>query len=293
MAQVLVQLFIDGLGMGLIYVLLAVGFILIMSIPRIFFLVYGEVYMLGAFIVWFLMLVLKLPFFFALFLAVSATATFGGLCYRLIFLYVQYKEQQFLTNVVAAIGLTMIAGQGCLLVFGTESRGIPSVFPGMLNVVGLTISVERVVLIALSLAVALSLFFFLQKTNTGLAMRAVSFRADVAALQGVNPTMTYLLTTAIGCAIAGFAGGVMGPVFAVSHEMKSVTMTVFLVIMLGGMNSMIGAVFGGLILGQTLSYGYYFIGTGPAQIFLFILIGIMVFFKPGGLFAKVQAELQI
>jgi branched-chain amino acid transport system permease protein len=288
MALEFVQLIINGLGMGLIYVLLAVGFNLILSIPRIFFIAYGEFYLLGAYVIWGMLVKWKQPFFFSLILAVLVTAMLGAITYRLIFQRIQYTQRRFLANAAAAIGLMMVLKQAALLVFGTESRGLPSVFPGMINFAGVSISIEKAVLILSALAVALGLYFILQKTNIGRAMRAVSFRADVASLQGVNPNRMYLTTMVLGCGISGFAGGIMAPVFAISPSMGTIILPVMFVIMLGGTGSMLGAVVGGLILGITIAFGHYFIGSGVAQIILYAVIGIIIFFRPGGLFGQAE-----
>jgi branched-chain amino acid transport system permease protein len=94
-----------------------------------------------------------------------------------------------------------------------------------------------------------------------------------------------------GCAVAGFGGGVMAPVYVIYPEMGSnIILSVLLVIMLGGMNSMIGAVLGGLVLGITLVFGQYFLGS-MAQIFLFVVIGIIIFFRPGGLLGSTGLEI--
>lgn len=293
MGTVLIQLVVDGLAMGMVYVLLASGFNLIIGISRILFIAYAEFYMLGAYILWGLMVPLKFPFPVALCAATLAPAILGGIIYLVIFRYIQYKEQQFLTNIVAAIGLMMLMSQAALLVFGTESRGMPSVFRGMVNVGGIRISVEKVVLIGLTLAVLIGLHFLLQKTRIGRAMRAVSFRADVAALQGVNSNMIYLATMVVGCALAGFAGGIMAPVFALSPTMGAITLLIILVVMLGGIGSMPGAILAGLILGITLSFGQYFIGGGLARILFFAVIVIILFFRPGGLLGQAGEEIPL
>ena len=286
--SILIQLIVDGLAMGLVYVLLASGFNLIIGISRILFIAYGEFYMLGAWIIWGLMIPLKVPFFFALIAATIAPAILGAIVYQVIFRYIQFKEQQFLTNIVAAMGLMMLMSQATLFIVGTESRGIPSVIRGMVNVGGIRISYEKVVLIGLTLGVIIGLHLLLQKTKIGRAMRAVSFNPDVAALQGVNADLVYLGTMAVGCALAGFAGGVMAPVFAVSPKMGGVTLLIILVVMLGGVGSMPGAILSGLILGLTLSFGQYFLESGVAQIIFFAVIAIILFFKPGGLFGQAQ-----
>ncbi len=286
--SVFVQLIIDGLAMGLVYVLLASGFNLVIGISRILFVAYGEFYMLGAWIIWGLMIPLKVPFLPALIAATIAPAFLGAVVYRVIFRYIQFKEQQFMTNIVAAMGLMMLMSQATLFVVGTEARGIPSVIRGIIDVGGVRISYEKVMLIGLTLVVLAGLHLLLQKTKIGRAMRAVSLNPDVAALQGVNADFVYLGTMALGCALAGFAGGVMAPVFAVSPKMGGVTLLIILVVMLGGVGSMPGAIVSGLILGLTLSFGQYFLESGIAQIIFFAVIAIILFFKPGGLFGQAQ-----
>jgi len=291
--SIIIQLIVDGLAMGLVYVLLASGFNLIMTVPKVLFIAYGEFYMLGAYVLWGLMFLGDVPFFPALCAATLATAILGGIVYRLIFQRIQYMEQQFLTNIIAALALSMIIAQAALLAFGTEARGMPSIFPGIVNIGGITISVEKIVLVALTLAVLIGLNIFLQKTNSGRAMRAVSFNADVAALQGVSANMTCLATMAVGCGLAGFAGGLMAPVFALSPGMGAITIFVLFVVMLGGIGSMVGAILAGLILGMTLSFGQFFIGSGLSQILFFVVIFIILYFRPGGLLGKAEADIPI
>jgi len=284
------QLIVDGLAMGVVYVLLASGFNLIISTPKILFIAYGEFYMLGAYILWGLVHDLEFPFLVALCLAILATAILGGIVYRLIF---QRIEGHFLAIIVGAIGLMMLMSQAIMIGFGTESKSLASVFTGMINIGNLRISVERAVLIVLTLAVLVGLHLFLQRTKFGRAMRAVSFNADVAALQGVNSNMTNLATMVLGCALAGFAGGIMTPVFAIHPTMGAITFVVLLVVMLGGIGSMLGAIVAGLVLGVTLSFGQYTIGGGVAQILFFLVVGIIIFFRPGGILGQAMEEVPI
>lgn len=288
MLGILIQLIVDGFAMGLVYVLLAAGFNLILGISNILFVAYGEFYMLGAWIMWGLMVPMKMSFLAALCAATISTGILGLIVYQLIFRWIQFKEQQFLTNIVAAIGLMMIMAQSAFYIFGTESRGIPSVFPGMIEVGVIRLSYEKAALIILTLGVLICLHLLLHKTKMGRAMRAVSFDPDVASLQGINANLTYMATVGVGCALAGFAGGVMAPVFAVSPKMGGVTLLIILVVMLGGVGSMLGAILAGLVLGLTLSFGQYFIGSGVAQIIFFGVIAVILFFKPGGIFGEAE-----
>ena len=115
------------MGMGLVYVILAAGLVLILSVSKIFFVAYGQFYMIGAYVMWAALVLLKLPFIIALILAVAATTILGLLSYRFIFQGLQHIERQFLAMIVAAMGLMMILGQAGLIVFGTVVRGVPTV----------------------------------------------------------------------------------------------------------------------------------------------------------------------
>ena len=281
---------IDGIVTGLVYVILAVGLVLILSVSRIFFIAYGQFYMLGAYIVWGSLTRWGIPYFTGLLMAIAATAVLGMLCYQFIFRYIQHRGGQFLSNIVAAIGLMMIMGQAGLLIFGTIARSVPPVFPGIISAAGISIPVEKLVLVILTLIIAIAAFFVYEKMKVGRAMRAVSLNPEAATMQGVKPNMIYLATMGFGCALAGFGGGVMAPVYVIYPEMGSnIILSVLLVIMLGGMDSMLGAVLGGLVLGITLVFGQYFLGN-LAQIFLFVVIGIILFFRPGGLLGKAELE---
>lgn len=291
MGTLLAQLVVDGLGMGLVYVLLASGINLIIAISGILFIAYGQFYMLGAYITWALMVLFRIPFLVSLGIATIVPAFLGGLIYRLVFHRIQAMERRFLNGIVASVGLMMLIGQAALLAFGTSSRGIAPVFSGVLKVGGVRLPVEKVVLIVLALAVLAALHLLLKRSNVGRAMRAVSFDAEKAALQGVNCNRTYIAAMVIGCGLAGFAGGAMAPIFAVSPLMGMITLVVLLVVILGGIGSMTGAIVAGLILGLTLSFGQYFIGSGIAQMLFFVVIGLVLFFRPGGLFGQPGDEI--
>jgi len=283
------QLVLDGMGMGLVYVILAAGLVLILSVSKIFFVAYGQFYMIGAYVMWAALVLLEVPFVIALLLAVTATTILGLLSYRLIFQGLQYVERQFLAMIVAAMGLMMILGQAGLIAFGTVVRGVPTVFSGVVRVGGVSIALDKLLLIGFGLVITAALFFIYERTRIGRAMRAVAFRPDTASLQGVNTNRIYLVTLGIASALAGFAGGIMAPVYVVHPEMgQNIFLPVLLVVMLGGQGSLVGAVFGGLLLGLTLSFGGYYMG-GLAQILLFLIIGIVIFLRPGGLLGKAGA----
>ena len=280
------QLVFDGLTIGLIYVILAAGLVLILSVAEIFFIAYGQFYMIGAYVVWYAVSNLNLPYFPALILGVVATGILGILSYILIFQWIQRTEGRFLSTITAALGLSLILGQGGLLILGTTPKSIPTVFHGMFTYRGISFGVDKLALIAMGIIVTLLLFWIYEKKGIGRAMRAVSLMPEVASLQGINPNRIYIITLGIGTALAGFAGGILAPSYGINPSMgTNIISSILLMTMLGGMDSLLGAVVGGLVVGLVLSFGQYYIG-GTVQIVLFVIIGVVIFFRPAGLLGR-------
>jgi branched-chain amino acid transport system permease protein len=124
------------------------------------------------------------------------------------------------------------------------------------------------------------------KTKIGKAMRAVSFDAEVASLQGISSVKIFCISFSVGCALAGFAGAIVAPVFSITAEMgHGVIFMAFLVMVVGGIGSYKGAVIGAFTVGLILSFGFQFFG-GVAQVLLFILAMILLIFRPGGMVGK-------
>lgn len=281
------QLIVDGLAMGMIFVILAVGLVLITSVNKILFMAYGAFYTIGAYITWLVVYELHLPYIASLFITILATGLLGMICFRMVFQRLQNREGVFLATLIASMGLLMFIGQANVLFFGIMPRGlIPTAFEGTLHFFGVRISASKMGLIIISIIVTITLFLVYEKTALGRSMRAVAFLPEVAALQGINTKRILMLTLGIGTALSGVAGGLLAPCYGVTSDMgNNVIWMVLLLCMLGGMDSMPGAVFGGLVIGQVLSFGQFFIG-GMVQLILFLIIGIVLYFKPAGLLGR-------
>ena len=272
--------------MGLVYVILATGMVLILSISRILFMAYGMFYTIGAYSVWYAVKEFNLPYFISLPLGVLVAGTLGIISYLMIFQKLQKSEGGFLATLIASIGLSMVLSQGGMIVFGTASRSLPMIFSGRFDLFGVNISADKLVLIGLGVTITLLLFWIYEKTNIGRAMRALSFNSEIAALQGINTNRMYMLVMGIGTGLAGFAGGILAPSYGLTPTMgTNILWMVFLMTMLGGMDSLMGAVIGGVIIGQMLSFGQYFMGS-TIQIVVFLIIGIILYFKPAGLLGR-------
>ncbi len=280
------QLMFDGLAMGVVFVILATGMVLIASVDRILFMAYGVFYTIGAYTTWFLITTCHLPYFLALIIAVIGSGLLGVICYVLIFQRLQDKEGGFLATLIASMGLNMVLTQGQLLIFGTSSAGIPTVFKGAFTILGINFTTAKIALIVISVAVAVLLFFVYEKTRIGRAMRTVAFLPEVAPIVGVNNNRIYMVTLGMGTALAGIAGAILAPTYGLSPDMGgNILWTIMLMTMLGGMDSLLGAVAGGVVVGQLLSFGQFYIGA-PIQIVIFVVIGIVLRFRPNGLLGR-------
>ena len=146
--------------------------------------------------------------------------------------------------------------------------------------------------ILLCLLVMGGLYILIMKTKLGKAMRAVSSNADAASLLGIDPHRIFMTAMIVGCVLAGLAGAIISPVFAIYSGMgHSILMIVFMVLILGGMNSIPGAVLGGMLLGLLVSFGFHFFG-GLVYLFLFCFLAVFLIVRPGGLLGQVITRME-
>jgi branched-chain amino acid transport system permease protein len=293
--ELLAQLIVNGLGLGMLYVLIVLGIDVILRGTKILNFAHGQIYMLGAYSFFIFYTAFRFYFGFALVLSALAMGLLGALSYLAIFDTVQRRfivgatfSYRLLISAMASVGLMMILEQGTLLVFGTAERGIPPIFPQLINVGGIILPLARLVIILLSLSICGGLYGLMFKTKLGKAMRAVAFDAEMSSLLGINTFRIYLVSFVVGCALAGIAGAIVAPVFSVTPDMgHAVVFTAFLVMIVGGIGSYKGAVLGGIMIGLVLSFGYQFLG-GLAQVFLFIFVIVILIFRPGGILGEVH-----
>lgn len=284
--SIFAQLIFNGIAIGLVYVFMAAGFNLILSVTGIFFITFGMFYALGAYMTWWLVMQVDLPFFVGLAISTVATALGGIVLYLIVMRRIRVGEQGMLRVLIASIMLVTLLTQFVLIVFGTSPRGIPPVFEGYWRIGGVVIGLDRVAIIAISVVVLLALHFFLNHTRIGRGMRTVAFNPDVAALLGVNAEKVFIVTIGVGLGLVGFAGGLMAPVLGVDITMGSAGFMVLLVIILGGIGSFFGSILSGVLLGIVVAFSQFYVSAGVGQMIFFLVVGVFFFFRPGGMFGK-------
>ena len=275
------QVFVNGLMLGLTYVLIASGFSLIYGIMRLLNFAHGEFYMLGAFATYLLCEHLGVHYFTALALSMVIIGFLGVLVYR--FFFRPFRDEHD-PSLVIALGIAMLIGGLALIIFGEKDKSVAPVFSGVIQVWGATLSKERVAVIVMAIVLMVALTLYIKFSKTGQAMRAVSQDREAAALQGIGVDSTFTLCMGISSALAGAAGALLAPLFYVNPFLgMHAVLKALVVVVIGGLGSIPGAIAGGLLLGFVESFGNTFFGD-ITEILGFVIVMIILLFRPQGLF---------
>lgn len=280
-ADALVQSILNGLVSGGIYILVAIGMTLVLSITRIIQLAHGEIYMLGAYCVYYLCAVFGIHFFLALIISMLLVGGLGIILERFFFRPVRGNE---IRSLIVGVGLMLVFQNFVLVTAGGSAKPIESPFVGVLRVFGVTIPWERLAVVFLGLFLVSALLVFINRTRIGQAMVAISEDRDVAILQGINIDRISAIAMFLGCALAAVAGALVGSMLSVSPFMGNFAlMKGIAVIILGGLGSIAGAIIGGFILGLIDGLIPAFLNTHIAGLIGFGIIILILLWRPEGI----------
>jgi len=285
---VLLQQVVNGVTIGVVYALIAVGLTLVFGILDVINFAHGEFYMLGAFLTYSLVIGLGLDYFVALAIALAGAAVAGLLAERLTVRPLQGRHM--FTVVLSTLGLSIFLQNGALLLWGPDPREIDLGWGGQPLVAGgLVITRLRLTVLATGVALIAALTWFIRRARWGMAMRAVARNRDAAALMGIPVQRVYAFTFAVGTGLAGVAGGLLGAMFTIEPTMGEwAVVKAFCVVIMGGMGNVPGAIIGGVILGVAENVGAGFLPGGSSYkdgIGYAILI-LVLLCRPQGLFGR-------
>jgi branched-chain amino acid transport system permease protein len=262
--------------------MVAMGFSMLIGIMRLIQFAHGEMYMLAGYGTWYFSVQSGLNYWLALFLSIAIVTVFGILLER--YFLRQFRET-LLPAVVVTVAWMMILETGALLMFGTSSKAIPTVFSGTFNVKGVYLSKERLIVSLISLASIGAILLFMSKTKEGRAMRAVARETETAMLMGVNLGRIFRLSMILATILAAAAGGLLGPIFTMS-PMVGISMSVkaLVAITLGGMGSVGGAAIASYMLGMIESFSGTLAGADFAMLIYFLTLILVLLIRPQGFF---------
>lgn len=281
-SSVIAQSIVNGLMSGWIYILVALGLTLVLSITGIVMLAHGEIYMIGAYVAYFFAVILGLNFFFAIVASMILVGGLGIVIERFLFRRLRHDlDRALILAISLIIGLQTVV----VLLSGTSSTlSIPSPIQGVVAFAGFRLSWERVITIIVSVVLVSILLFFVHRTKMGQAMLAVSQDSEAAALQGIKINRVYSTAMFLGCALAAAAGALVGAIFSLTPHMGSLAMTKGIAaIILGGLGSIWGVIIGGLILGLIDGVIPPLLSVHMADIIGFIVIIVILLVRPQGL----------
>ena len=284
MTTFLQQLF-NALALGGVYALVALGLTLVYGVMRVPNFAHGGLYMLGAYHTYAALNGLGVGYVPALLLAAVAVALLAALLERLIFF--PLRNAPHVHPMIAALGVLFFLEAGVQLIWGPDFKQITEPVQGIVNLGGVTLTWQRLLVIAASLVVMLGLNFFLKRTLTGATIEAMAQNREGARLVGVNTARVGMLTFAISGALAAVAAALIAPINAVAPSMGEVmNLKVFAIIILGGMGSVPGAIVGALLLAFAEVFGGYYINLDFADVIGFALLVLVLAVRPQGLFRR-------
>jgi branched-chain amino acid transport system permease protein len=280
----LLEAIINGLLLGGVLALLALGLNLIFGVIDVVWIAYADIVMCGMYAIYFLYAQYGVPLPLACLIAIVVMAAFGVLVHLLIIAPV--LDSPPLNQLLATGGLLFFLQSFATLLFGTEFRNIGVRLP-ILEIGTIYVSFARLVAFALGLVGAVALYFFLKRTYIGTAIRAIAQDRDIVGLMGVDQRRIYLVTSAIGGALAGLAACLLALQYDV-HPFIGNTFgpVIFMICVLGGLGNMIGGFIASFIISQIIAIGGYYSNTELSYVLAFTLFIVLMFVRPRGLFVR-------
>lgn len=286
----LVQYVLSGLSNGTIYALIGFGFAIIHNATGIINFAQGEFVMLGGMMTLFFLVFLKLPLLPSIVLAIAFTTLAGIALERLAIR--PLKNAKPLSLIIITIGASIFIRGAAMLIWGKDTHALPS-FSGNdpLYIAGATILPQHLWIFSISILIIILNRIFFNYTLTGKAIRACAYNARVASLVGIDVKIMVLISFVISSAIGSMAGIIIAPLTMTSYDVGIMLgLKGFCAVIIGGMSSGLGTILGGLLLGLLESLGAGYISASYKDAIAFIILLLILFFRPEGLFKKKETE---
>jgi branched-chain amino acid transport system permease protein len=280
---------INGLIVGNLYALVAVGLALIFGVSRLINFAQGSIYLVGAYIGWVAVVQLRTPLVVTIILVTAASALVGLIVERFGLRPLQNSAR--IAPLLATIGISFVLDQIVMLIFSPNPRALPSQLPDIrFQIGGGTIGLLDLLIAGIGISSALLLFVFLRYSKLGWAVRAAAQDRDAAMQMGVDVNRVNQVVFAIAAALGGLSGTLVGMYYNQIDTAMSLQATLKGVVaeVVGGAGNVPGAIAGGLLLGMVESYGVALFGTSYRNLFAFLLLIAVLVLRPNGLFANAR-----
>lgn len=290
-AHQFVQQLINGVSLGSIYALIALGYTMVYGIIKLINFAHGDIYMVGAYVGFFAISIAKLSIIPALIVSMVVTALLGMLAEKLA--YKPLRGAPRISLLITAIGVSFLLEYGSMYFVSPTPRTFPDVMESVsYNIGGFIVNAQQLLIFVITIVLMVLLTYIVQKTMVGKAMRAVSFDTETAKLMGIDSDKIISVTFGIGSALAAAGGVLVGiyynsidPLMGIMPGLKA-----FVAAVLGGIGIIPGAMVGGIILGIIEALVSGFISSTFRDAAAFAILILVLLFKPSGIFGKNTRE---
>ena len=288
--DIALQLLFTGLGVGSIYALVALGFVLIYRATNVVNFAQGDFAMLGAFSMVVLCVDLELPYWLGILITLAAMLAFGALFNSAV--YYPLRNRGFQPVIISTIGASILLENGVLAAYGPR----PQTLPGFLSFPGFSVGLiffdsQYLLILGVTVVMVTLQYFFFERTLLGKKMQATSQDKEMASLLGIPVALMIMLTFMYSSALGALAGILVAPILFVSVGMgSSIALKAFAASIIGGFGDVTGAIVGGLALGVVETFGAAYISVPYKDAFAFIVLVLFLLFRPQGLFGEKVAE---
>ena len=286
---IFLQSLISGILIGGVYALIGIGLTIIFGVMRVINFAHGDLLMLGMYATFYLFTLGKVDPFLSIVLIMPLLFLFGALMQKVFINRILGALPQ--NQILLTIGLGLIMSNTVMLAFTSDYKILSTTYSSSsVTVGGISISTPLVISFAITAAITAALYWFLLKTDTGQAIRATAQDREAARLMGINVSKMSVIAFGLGAALAGAAGALISPTYYIFPQVGSTfTLKAFVITVLGGMGSIVGATLGGVLIGVAESIGGVYLGSGWKEVVVFVLFLLVLLFKPSGLFGKSNA----
>ena len=286
----IVQLIVSGVLIGSVYALMSIGLTLVFGVLRIVNFAQGEFVMIAMYGAWAIRHWVGLNPYAAVIAVVPAMFLFGGLVYRLI--VSPGLDKPHLVVVFATMALSIFLQNAALMLMTADLRDVPPIFAHSIVIGPVYIKGELLLGFVVTLVCTTALQWMIKRTYLGKAIRATVQDGEAAMLMGIAVPMIFLITFALGSALVGLAACVMLPLFSVFPTVGlNFVLIAFVIVVLGGMGSIEGALLGGVCVGVVQSISGYYVAPAFGQLFFFLLFLLVMILRPNGLLGQKGAAM--
>jgi branched-chain amino acid transport system permease protein len=279
------QQLVNGVALGSVYALVALGLTLVYGVLKVPNFAHGSLYMVGAYVVYVMLTSVQAPYVIAIAVSVLAIAALGGLMELGVFQHVEGKSGVHL--MIAALGVLFFLEGTADVIWGPDFRPVPTPFDGVVSAFGINITEQRILVIVAAVVTMVALYYLLKRTLVGMSIEALAQDREGALLVGIDTRRTAVVTFALSGVLAAIAGSLIAPLVLVFPLMGEVViLKAFVIVILGGMGSVPGAIIGGYLLAIAETMAGTYVAFAFSELIAFALLVAVLVFRPTGLFRQ-------